>query len=444
MAKLRFGNEKERRIAVNTIAAFVINGLSLLVSFGLTPAYIAYFSNNLSLGVWYTLLSVGTWLLNIDFGIGNGLRNLMMRPLIQHDDQEAKSYVSTAYAMGFALLALCGLIAFLAPLAPLSELFSIEAAVLPPQALAQGVQIVLLGIGVQMLLRLVTSVLHALQVSAVINFLALLSNFGLLVYLQAYSGGLVAERFISLAVVYGVMTNLPILIAAVVLCVRKQTAWSRPSLRSVSVSKGRGILSLGMRFMWVQIAYLFLTSLSEILITQFAGAGYVVDYQAYNKLYMLIGSLFALLMMPVWSAITNAWEEGKTVWIQQTYRRYANATVLAIALQFLMVPITPLLLRLWLKQEVPGNTWVALCFAMKGSIYIYNNYLSSFANGIGKLKVQAVTMTIGLMIEVPLAWLLCRLGMGWLGVVVASVVAFIPYLIAQPLWFRQWFADNVV
>lgn len=50
-------------------------------------------------GVWSTLLSIVSWIVLFDIGIGNGLRNKISESLAQNNKQEAHNYISTAYTI---------------------------------------------------------------------------------------------------------------------------------------------------------------------------------------------------------------------------------------------------------------------------------------------------------------------------------------------------------
>ena len=87
--------ENDKNVIVNILGAFVIRGLGLFLSLFSMPAYIRFFNNDITLGLWFTVLSVLNWILNFDLGIGNGLRNYVSKFYAEKRFDEAKKYISS-------------------------------------------------------------------------------------------------------------------------------------------------------------------------------------------------------------------------------------------------------------------------------------------------------------------------------------------------------------
>ena len=92
-----FKTKQDKEIIKNVSGAFLIKGAALLVSFASMPVYIKFFNNEEVLGLWFTILSILSWILTFDFGIGNGLRNHLVKPLEEKNSKSTKEYISSAY-----------------------------------------------------------------------------------------------------------------------------------------------------------------------------------------------------------------------------------------------------------------------------------------------------------------------------------------------------------
>ena len=223
----------DRIIAKNILAAFIIKGGSLVVSLATVPAFMHYFSDNSVLGVWYTLLSVMTWMLSFDLGIGNGLRNRLVATLGDGDRKECKALVSSAYAsVGGICLAFAAVLGILIPFLNWNDIYGIDASLIDNGTLAYATNFVMIGMAVQLVLKNVNSIYYALQKSAVNNFLSLCVSLLQLVFILVCPrmGSVDALRVMSIG--YAVISNLPLMVATFVVFARTSHMQCRLSAAS--------------------------------------------------------------------------------------------------------------------------------------------------------------------------------------------------------------------
>ena len=181
--KFRQLSDKDRILFQNILGAFAVKGLSLVVSLFTLPAYMRFFKDQNVLGVWYTVLSVLTWVLNFDLGVGNGLRNKLALALAVNDQERARQVISSAYFMiGGLMLVLTAAGLTLIPLADWNGFFNVEADLISGETLAQVVRYAFIGIALQFFLRLISSILYALQKSAVNDAISLVTSVLLLTF----------------------------------------------------------------------------------------------------------------------------------------------------------------------------------------------------------------------------------------------------------------------
>lgn len=184
--------------------------------------------------------------------------------------------------------------------------------------------------------------------------------------------------------------------------------------------------------------YMIITTTNEYLITFLASTELVVEYQVYNKLFTLVGTLFTLALTPIWSAVTKAHSEGNYPWIKKLYNILKLMAILAIICEFAIIPLFQFIINLWLGDNaIRVNYLFAFIFAISGSIFVWNGVISSIANGIGKLKIQSVFLTVGAIIKIPIAWILVKTFDSWIGVIVANIFAMSFYCIIQPIWINR-------
>jgi len=432
--KINSLSENNKNILRNVLGAFIVKGMALVISLFTMPAYMRYFNNEVALGLWFTILSVLSWILNFDLGIGNGLRNKLTATLATEDFTEAKKYLSSAYiSIGVLCTFLSVIFMTVSPLVDWNTVFNIKEEIVSQKALLQTVNIVFVGIILQLLFKLITSVLYALQKSSVNNLLSLITSTITLVCVLVIPSQNNDQNMIYMALVYVLAIILPLLVTTVILFAGEKLRNCTPSFRCFSLSHAKAVLALGGGFLFVQLTYMLIMSTNEYFITFFCGNQYVTEYQIYYRLFSLGSTVFCLAMTPIWSAVTKALAQHNVPWIRRLHKLLLKLSFAGSAVVFLLIPVLQFLINIWLKDNsIIADYWYAVAFAILGSLMIFNSSLSSVANGLGKLKTQAICFCIGAVVKIPIAWLLVILLKSWIGVVWANVISMSIYCLIQP------------
>ncbi|WP_342547344.1 polysaccharide biosynthesis C-terminal domain-containing protein [Paenibacillus sp. FSL P2-0089] len=436
---IRKTNENNRTILFNTLGAFLVKGGALIISLFTLPAYINYFENQRILGLWFTMLSVLSWILTFDLGIGNGLRNHLVPVITNKNDLMAKKYISSAYlVISAVVLVTVGFSMIVFKWISWNSIFNIPNSIVSEKALYITVCIIFSGIMFQFLLKLISSILYAMQKSALINLLSLLTSIITLTYVSLAKTSDITSNLISMAIVNVLAVNIPLIVVSLIVFYKKLPK-CRPNIRFFDRKYANDIMKLGGAFFWVQIMYMIITTTNEFLITWFTGPDRVVEYQIYNKLFTLIGMVFTLALTPIWSAVTKAFAEQRYEWIIKLYKILRILALVAVLCEFGMILILQFGVDIWLGDNtIKVNYFYAVIFALSGSIFIWNGVLSSIANGLGQLKAQTIFFTIGAIIKIPIAWILVMVCDSWIGIVIANIIAMGLYCIVQPISLNKF------
>ena len=429
-----------KTVVANVFGAIVVKGAALLLSIFMLPAYLRFFDDRSALGLWFTIVSILTWFLNFDLGIGNGLRNQLTKALTQNNKDDVKKYITSAYAsIGLVTLVFGVTLWFLLDHIDWNWLLNIRENSIPQTTLLLAIRITMIGVVAQFFFRLISFILYALQYSSVNNLLALVSSLSTFLFVILATPGTDAENMFSLAVVHAMAVNIPLIVATIVVFALK-LRYAVPRLRHYSNKYAQAVMGLGGVFFLVQVAYMFLINTNELLITFFTESNHVVDYQIYQKLFTLMGIFFALALTPVWSVVTKALEEKNHRWVSKLYRKLLRMACLACVIQFIMVIFLQIILNLWLQEKtILVNYRYAVCFAIMGSLMIFNGVLSSIANGSGKLKSQLCFFGIGAILKFPLAWGLVVYFDSWIGIILTNIVILGSYCLVQPWVLNRYF-----
>lgn len=437
--KLNASDGKSRSLLINIILSFGVKGFSLFVALFTTPVYIRFFNNSEILGLWFTLLSVLSWILNCDMGIGNGLRNKLVEALEEQDISKQRTLVSSSYAfLGAVSLLIMSIIIILSGPIDWNIVFNIAESVIGRQTLSISIVIVLIAVCLQLILRLVVSILYALQLAFVPGLLNLTTNIAMLLY--CFSATAIGKNgsILSMAVAYCFAVNIP-LMATTVLVFWKIAPQLRPTISSIEWSVAKSVLRLGAAFLWLQLMAMLLNNTSSYLITVLIGNDAVVEYQVYYRIFTLASSLIMLCSTPIWSATTKAQVEKDYYWVAKVFNRFLLLGMLVVVFEFALCAPLQLIFDIWLGDStIRAELLTASIFAIYGSVVAWSNIVTCFANGLNELRLQTVFLTLGAVINIPIAYVLAQFTNSYLSVVVANIIAYVPYLIGQTGWLVHY------
>ena len=423
-----------RAVRRNAIAAYVVKGLSMLVGLATVPAYMRYFHSDATLGVWYTIQTVLQWVLLFDLGIGNGLRNRLIPALESGNGDLISAYVSSSYRLLGAICLVFGVvIAALGRFLPWGAILNISSDIVSMSALSICITIVGCGVALQMFLQIVNGLLYALQLSSVVSVLTLISNTLILAFVLCAPDLGDSVNLCMLGTANVVCMVAPLFVATAVLLLGR-TLGARVRFRDFSWKCAKETLSTGVIILFLQITWAVVAMTHAFLISTFRSPSEVVEYQIYYKVYLTLGSLAAVSLVPIWSAVTKAQTEGRFGWIASAYKKSLLLGVFVAIVCAVSFPFVQFGFDLWLGDEsIDINYWYVAVMSLFAVIYVLQNANASIGNGLSFFRVQIVCMGLAALAMVPLSWLLCSLTESWVGVVLATIVLIMPFQVAEPI-----------
>lgn len=442
--KKLMGNENDRIVFLNILGSFLVKGGSLFLNLFTIPAYMRFFNDNAVYGIWLTILSVLTWILYFDVGISHGLRNNLIEPIVNKNWKAIKEYISSAYisvtliAAGLAL-AFVGLIVVM----DWNKFFNIGIDVVDADTLRLVVGIAVIGILLQFIFRTITSVLYALQKSFVPNMLNLISSASLLMFVIVCPSKDVKTNLLTLVTANVITVNLPLVIATFIIF-NKVLKGCAPSISTFNMQSARAIMGLGGAFFFLQILQMLLMNTNEFIITNMISPAYVVEYQMYFKLFNVISTVFSLAIVPIWSAIAKAKAENNYIWIRSMHNKLMLMGILGISFEFLLIPVLQFVMNLWLGEGVLEVNYVtALLFALMNGLFMWMTFESNVTNGLGELTIQKVFVGGGMILKFAVVLVFARIIKDYRIVILANILAILPYCIVQPLWMRKYLDKKI-
>lgn len=412
----------------------VFKAIGMGASFLAIPLMIRYLGEE-QFGVWSTLLTIISWIVFFDLGVGNGLRNKVAESLAKDQRKEAGSYISSGYTLIAVIsLVLYFLVYVSAPFVPWQTVFNTLS--ISQDTLIRTVQIAAFFIVLNFWVGLINSLLSAVQKTSITALGQLISS--VLVLLLVFILTKTTNASISyLAFIYGLaIVTANVLISVWFYC-KNTDLFPVPYLDKLHV---RPLLAVGLQFFVIQLAVLVIFTTDKMLITQLFGPQYVTQYDVVFKLFSIITFAHLLIITPLWSAYTDAYHREDFVWIKDTLRRqliyflYLCITIVA------MILVARQIIAVWIGQDLEVSRALVMTMGFFVAISMWNNVFSYLVNGIGKIKLQLYTAVVAMMLNIPLSIILVKyFDLGLYGVLLGTCLSLMLSAVALPIQVHRIF-----
>jgi O-antigen/teichoic acid export membrane protein len=426
------GHQRSLEAKKNIVGAILVKGISIAISFIMVPLTVHYV-NPSKYGVWLTLSSIIGWVSFFDIGFTHGLRNKFAQAKAKGDNALARIYISTTYfyvAIIFISLWLILLFAnqFIQWHKLIKDLTPADEADVSRLAM-----LVFTYFSFQFIFRIINTILTADQQPAVASLLDMLGQlFSLLaifILTKTTQGSLL---YLGLAA--GVMPTLVLLFANFFFFNNRFKQY-KPSLKFVKKEHAKDIMALGGRFFVLQIAALVQYETGLVLIAYFKGGTDVTNYNIAFKYFAALHMGFNILLSPLWSGVTDAYNTQDTAWIKNAIKKYLFILVPFLIIGIVMLIFSQTVYELWMgKNVVNVDSTVSLLCLVYFATGMFASIFVSVINGIGALRIQFYCSIVACIAFVALALLFIKqLDWGVKSVVAASILTNVFGYIIAPL-----------
>lgn len=418
--------------------SFIFKGLAIFASFLSMPLMIKYLGVE-HYGVWSTLLSIVSWVVLFDIGIGNGLRNKISESLAKDNKQETHSYISTAYTIIGAISVMLILIFLLASeYIPWQKVFNITS--ISNQELQTIVNITAIFLFLNFWISLINQVFNGLQKTSLVVFNQFLSNsFSLSAVFILYT--FYESSLIKLAFAYGISLLASSLILS--LWFYKKNREFIPKIKSFGLNYTKSITSLGFKFFIIQIAVIVIFTTDKILITQLFGPQYVASYDVVFKLFSVITIAHGILMAPLWSAYSDAYSRNDTQWIKKTIKNQLKIYFLIILGTILLVFLAKPIIGLWIGKEFVVDNMLIVAMALFILVSTWNNIFGYVLGGLGYVRLGAYYTSITAILNIPISYYLSIvLDFGISGIIYGTIFSILISSIISPIQVYYFIYTN--
>lgn len=425
-------DERYRRAIVtagSTGIARLVSMAALLIS---VPVALGYLGTE-RYGVVVTITALTAMLVFADFGLGNGLMNVVARATGRDDSSTAPRAISSAFFMLCAVAVVLTLgfipVFLVAPWASLLNVTDPGAAAEIPAAVAVFAATVVLNLPL--------AVVHRVQ----------------LAYQQGFVNGVwnaVASVVMLVALVIAVQVRAPlpwIVLTAIgapllanalnslsLFVVRRPDL--RPRWSQTDLAQASALLRLGFLFFILQVSTAIAYQANVVVATRVLGPEAATEYSVVNRLFMVLPHLVNMLLLPLWPAYTEAIARGDTVWVGRTLRRSVGiALTLSGVASLGLVFAAPVVLRAWVGDAIQPPFALVLGMAIWAVVANSFHAVAMLLNAAAVIAFQVATAVamavVGIVASITFANLFGVSGVIWgtlLAYLVCSVIPIGLYL----------------
>ncbi len=420
--------------------AFFFKLLAISISFLTVPLALEYLGES-KYGIWATVLSMMSWVLILDLGLGNGLRNKVTEVLSGGEhNMKSKEYISTAYiAVSIVCFFLILVFNTVVSYVPWNNILNTVDVSVETLKLMMGVSFSFILINFSF--SLVNQVAHGIQFSSLVVFSQFFSSFILLlllIFLIKFTSG----NLVYIAWIYGV-SQLVSNIGVSVWFYRRRPELT-PSVFYFNISRLKEMFSLSVRFFVIQIAAVILFSTDRFIVIQLFDPKDVVNLDVALKLFSAITIIHGVIVTPLWPAYSDAYHRKDYCWLNSMLKKQTKVFFLVTIMTLFLFLFSNHIFDFWLGGNFEIKFELIASVALFVTIQVWNNVYAVFLNAVNKLKLQMYTSIFALIFNIPLSIFFVKyLEFGVYGVILGTIVTLFAFSILGPIEVHKILAKKV-
>ena len=368
--------------------------------------------------MWSLLVTAVALLGFADLGLANGLMNVLADALGRDDHATARKAV-TASVAGLCALTLAGAaVAAVAVVAvPWERVLNVDPTEVPS----------------------LDAALAAFAACVLVSIPAGLGQRVHLAYQQGWAasltsgvGSLLSLGFVAAAAVTG--AGLPWFVAAMLggtaLAAVGETAWVlgrshrdlRPARRDLDLQVLTRLRRSGLLFFVLAAAGAAAYQSDTIVISHHLGAAEVTRYAITLRLFTLVPTALAALLLPLWPVYGEALARDDLTWVRTTLRRSALLALGATGISsLLLVFVARPILEAWAPEVAPPDRGLLLALGSWAVVSTVSTAIAMYLNGANVIRLQVTVAILMAVANLVLSIVLVR-SVGVAGPVWASVI----------------------
>lgn len=384
--KLKSQDNRSKNVIKHTAISIVSKILSVIAPLLIIPLTINYV-NPTQYGIWLTISSIVGWMSILDLGLGNGLRNKLAEALAKNDKERANQYVSTSYCAISVIVFIVFVVFFFLNTYLLDWSVILKVDAVYYKELRIVALILFTFFSLSLVFNLFATILTANQqigyASMITGFGQLLSLLVIYILTKVSSGSL-----INLALYLSGVPCILMFLVSIYGFYFTKYRYLRPNFYNFKKTIFAEIFGLGMEFFIIQLSFLIVFQLSNIILSRELGPLSVTQYEVTNRFFGLLTTMMLVIMSPFWSAFTEAYVCNDKKWMVRSMKKLELLWLVFVFIGLLMLMISPLFFSIWLGNSVSIPLKLSLAILLYQLIQSLSTIYIYIINGIGFIRLQ--------------------------------------------------------
>jgi O-antigen/teichoic acid export membrane protein len=427
-------------IKKNLLWSFVIKLLSVILSFYIVP-FVLKLVNTEKYGLWVVLFSIVSWIGIMDLGLGNGFRNKFTEAYSNKDTKSGKELVQTLYSsIGSILIFIFIIYSLIHPFLNWNKILNISNKF--DENINSIVYIVLILFLIQFYTSSISTILLAIQKSAINSSLVLLSNFLSIIFIFVLN--LIDKISLNNIAIATLSSSILINLIFSFYFFNYLLKEYKPKLFFIPNKDAfNRIFNVGVKYFIIQIAMIIMFSSDNYLITYLFGPSEVTLYNTSYRIYSSAFSIFMIILTPFWSSFTNAIVEFNYTWIKKCLRNLIYFWLFFSFAIFILNNHINFFLKIWISELFKINKDLGLQFTIYIILLAWINIFTSYINASSKINLQLKIAVFQMFFNIPLAIILAKnFNFGVPGILMATNINLLISAILLPIQTKKLLNNN--
>lgn len=391
---------------------------SLIISFYSVRVQLELLGNY-NYSKWVVLFNIINWVLIIDFGVGNSIRNKITYAYHKRKYNVVSALIGRAY-----ILSGCIALTFFTVLLLLLQFKLIE--------LDRSELILLSFFILTFCLLPINQICHSFNNSQVVISIQLLISFlsvSVLIYIKTYFGTISMN---SMSYIYGGCTFFSYFFITTFYLVKKENV---KIILDLKMKRVFSLLRPGIQFFVLQIYSLIIFATDRVILGEIGSSHDVLYYDVISR-YFNIYIVFAIIMStPLWALVRKVSLSGEPKTLSKFINKVYLTQLIGLFILIAMSILAPFVFQLWLGGNIgiQGISYLHISYiAMVSWCYSLYSSFANISNGLRIFKPQLVIGLICCILKIPLCVAMSLLLKDpFLGVTSSTIICLIPF----PLFF---------